>query len=183
MLLGSPFKIIVTIQVLAHLSHAQQVDPDTVSFKTIAIFNDLRQCLKDVLDPCSNYGGTCPNNNIADCKTNACFCRASTLGQAVINAGALVMSRCSNLDDRSSATSIVTRYCADKGYTEIVTPTILTSGVSRTVTITATPTAARTVTAYATRTIYASAARPAIGRDWLYPFFLAAITAISLFGV
>lgn len=45
------------------------------------------------------------------------------------------MKYCSNLDDETSAVSILTQYCADKGYTSIVEPTIL-----------ATPTGAFTVT-------------------------------------
>ncbi|MCJ1244790.1 hypothetical protein MMC30_001990 [Trapelia coarctata] len=50
------------------------------------------------------------------------------------------MSACSDLQDQQSATSILTAYCADKGFTSIILPSIFNTGAS-TVTATVTATA------------------------------------------
>jgi FtsH-binding integral membrane protein len=142
----------VYILICASLSvDAQQIESDTIDFTTIQIWDDLRSCLKDVFNTCGFLGG-CRDNVALEvgCQTNACLCRASTLGEAVEDAMDLSMSYCSNYDDQSSATSILTSYCSVRGYTSIVAPTIVTTGAS-TVTIT-TAESTETVTATATVT-------------------------------
>lgn len=142
---------------------AQQIASDTIDFSTIEIWDDLRSCLKDVFNTCGFLGG-CRDNVALEvgCQTNACLCRASTLGEAVGDASNLAISYCSNYDDQSSATSILTSYCSVRGYTSIVAPTTVTSGAS-TITVTAyktvreDETTTATVTATAKTTVKAEA--------------------------
>jgi hypothetical protein len=103
------------------VANAQAVDPDKVDFTTISIYKDLRQCLKDRL----YYN---PGN--VQCNTNTCMCRPSTQGQAVQIIAKDTLQNCQNLDDVSTATSIVTAYCSSKGYSLILSATILQTGAS-----------------------------------------------------
>lgn len=150
---------------------SQAVDPDKVDFTTISIWINLRQCLQGVFSAC------CARDIAGQmgCQTNTCLCRASTLGGAVPLAGDMAMAACSNLDDKSSATSILTAYCASKGYTNVVAPTILSTQGASTVTITV---AMGTVTAAGT-TVYVSAAsvRP------VPPLSLSLVKALTLTGI
>ncbi|KAJ9151621.1 hypothetical protein NKR19_g4741 [Coniochaeta hoffmannii] len=57
-----------------------------------------------------------------------------------------VMSYCSNIDDASTAVSVLTAYCSAKGYTQVVAPTTLQPTGAFTVTVTETTAATVTVT-------------------------------------
>lgn len=97
------------------------------------------------------------------CKDNACLCRGSTLGDEIPKLSSAALKMCSNYDDASTAVSILTAYCSDKGYTETVTPVVgLTTGASTATTVTAvaTVTAFATVTALETQIRFVSTAAP-----------------------
>lgn len=124
-----------------HPVDAQAINPDLVVWTTISQWPDLRSCVQvcfdgDVYDPSieSQVG----------CQTNACLCRPDTLGSAEQSLSSAVLNECSDIQDISTATSILISYCSAKGYTSIITPTILAA----TGTCTQVPTA--TVTAYVT---------------------------------
>lgn len=115
---------------------AQAIDPDNINFKTISGWKDLRSCLQHVFDGC--YGYVCAGNvaGSVQCVTNACFCRPSTLGAAIQAARDQALKECQNLDDQPQAETIVVDYCASKGYTSIVSPTVLPSTGASTATVT-----------------------------------------------
>jgi hypothetical protein len=154
--------------------NAQAINPDTVVFSTIAIWQDLRTCLQSCFDA---YYGIQYN---VGCKTNACLCRPDTLGQAVVSISERASSTCQALQDISSATSILTSYCSVKGYTSIIQPTILASG-------SCTAASTQTVTAYVTQTITVrstSAPRTAApsAQDLRLVWALAAVSVVLLQG-
>lgn len=134
------------------LAAAQAIDPDTIVFTTMSLWKDLRVCLQKCFDGFGNgYAG-----NVADdvgCSTNSCLCRADTLGEAIIDVQSRASVSCSDIQDETSATSILIAYCSGKGYTSIVQPTILQTTGASTVTVT---TPATTVTAYYYETIVKS---------------------------
>jgi hypothetical protein len=152
----------------AGLVYGQAVDPDKIDFSTLTIYKDLRDCLKNDL---YYLGGT------VGCSTNNCLCRASTQGKAVQNIASAALKDCQNLDDVASATSILTSYCGGKGYTAIVSPTVLSTGAF-TVTETTTVTTAGygAYTAYVTQ--YTSAAPVVLSQDFRY--VTVGLTAVSL---
>ena len=96
----------------------QAINPDLVEFSTIAIWQDLKSCLQ------SCFGGYGIHYQFG-CKTNACLCRPDTLGAAVPKINSMAFQTCSAIQDQQSATSILTAYCSEKGYTSIIEPTIL----------------------------------------------------------
>jgi hypothetical protein len=100
---------------------AQAVDGDKIDFTTLDGWIDLRSCLQGCF---TGYGAI---QNQVGCQTNVCLCRASTLGEAVPEVANKAFSDCSNLDDKTSAISVLTAYCAGKGYTSIISPTLLSS--------------------------------------------------------
>jgi len=123
------------------LAVAQAVDPDAIDFSVVSGWKDLRGCVQCWLQTCWD--------NIAEreqCKTNACLCRGSTLGEAIPKLSQGVMSYCSNIDDASTAVSVLTAYCSAKGYTQVVAPTTLQPTGAFTVTVTETTAATVTVT-------------------------------------
>ena len=127
---------------------AQAVNPDLVNFKTISIWNDLKDCLKyDIFGDDGGYAGIWVKMG---CQTNACFCRADTLGAAINSVSIAAFSDCSDFQDQSTAISVLTAYCADKGYTSIITPTILQSTGACTITTNLAATTTQYVTAYVT---------------------------------
>ncbi|KAE9369171.1 hypothetical protein N431DRAFT_560073 [Stipitochalara longipes BDJ] len=131
-------------------ANAQAVDPDIVNFKTIAIWDDLKACLTNNI-----FGGYYSGIWVTmGCQTNACFCRADTLGAAVNSVSVAAFSDCSDFQDQSTAVSVLTAYCAAKGYTSIITPTILQSTGACTITAGLAATKTQYVTAYVT--VYAS---------------------------
>ncbi|KAH8647964.1 hypothetical protein BX600DRAFT_518364 [Xylariales sp. PMI_506] len=66
------------------------------------------------------------------------MCRDSTLGDAVSRLSSIIVNECNNLDDATTAVSVLTAYCASKGYTKIVSPTTLPATGAYTVTVTTT---------------------------------------------
>lgn len=133
------FVFVVSVQ-------SQAIDPDTIDFSNIKIWKDLRSCLQSVF----NYY---PIQWEIGCGTNACLCRPDILGLAIVDAAALAMSRCSDIQDQSSATSIVIAYCSTRGYTSIVYPSVVSTTGASTVTVTA---AAHTFTVPTTVTVFAT---------------------------
>ncbi|KAK6531717.1 hypothetical protein TWF694_002893 [Orbilia ellipsospora] len=111
-----------TLFISASLVSAQT---NTINFSTVPVFNDLKKCLKAVFayDYSVNDG---PVYKVIGCTTNDCICRADTLQQAITSAGSMALSQCSNTNDKLSATSILSAYCTDNGFTEgnaVATPT------------------------------------------------------------
>jgi len=148
---------------------SQAVDPDKVNFSTMSEWKDLRECVKCELQDCLY--------NIAwhqGCATNACICRGSTLGEGIQKLGDNVLKRCSNLDDTSTAVSVLTAYCSSKGYTEVVQPTILqpTTG-AYTVTVTA-----AAVTVIQTRVVNTAAGIALRSSDSVPPHLIATLAAV-----
>ena len=156
-----------------YLVAAQAVSQDAVDFTAIAIWNDLRSCLQDCLDGWNDIASD------VQCSTNACFCRADTLGLAVEEIGPMVMSACSDIQDTESATSILTAYYAAKGSTSIIQPTDLPSTGASTVTVDG---AAATVTQYAYETVYVkvSEATASLQKPLLTWFLLCLFSAVLL---
>ncbi|EPS45937.1 hypothetical protein H072_91 [Dactylellina haptotyla CBS 200.50] len=129
--------VLPTLLLSASLASAQQTN--TIDFTTIGVYPDLKKCLKAVfyLDYSINSG---PVQKKIGCDTNECICRADTLEQAVTTAGSMALSACSNTNDKISATSILTQYCVDHGFTAgnaVATPS---SGAGAAVTVFATTT-------------------------------------------
>ena len=95
---------------------------DIVDFTRISNWNDLNPCVRScfktdyVFSPC---------DIVCDmgCSTNACLCDADTLGRAIRIIQSKATTVCTNLQDQQAAPSILTSYCADKGYTSIIFPT------------------------------------------------------------
>ncbi|KAK6339646.1 hypothetical protein TWF718_009041 [Orbilia javanica] len=95
---------------------AAQSNKNTINFSTIEVFNDLKRCLKAVF--IYDYGiNNGPVQKQIGCDTNDCICRADTLQDAISTAGLLAQAACSNSADISTATSILSQYCIDKGIT------------------------------------------------------------------
>jgi hypothetical protein len=129
--------------------YAQAINPDLVVWTTIGQWADLRSCVQGSL-----AGSWSPSLQYrVGCTTNACFCRADTLGSAEQILSSVVLAACSDFEDQTTAVSILTSYCAAKGYTSVLAPTILpaTTGAC-----TASPTA--TVTVYVTQYVTVSGA-------------------------
>ncbi|KAH8888438.1 hypothetical protein GQ53DRAFT_826143 [Thozetella sp. PMI_491] len=138
----------LVVLLFARTSVSQAVDPDTINFATISVWPSLRDCVKCQLQTC--YGNIAQNEG---CLNNACLCRGSTQGDAIPKLYANVLTACSNLDDATTATSVLTAYCQNKGYETIVSRTILQTGAS-----TVTVTALATVTVTRSSSNYCSAA-------------------------
>lgn len=161
--------------VILHPVAGQAIDNDKIDFTKMSGWNDLRRCVKCIMWDCGNL------LRGVGCETNACLCRPSTLGEAVKKASDEVLSYCSNFDDQSTATSILTSYCSAKGYTGIQSPVLVTSTGASTVTVT---TAASVRTIRATTTILSSdastkvLASPRIGLE-----FGVALIALALLSV
>ncbi|KAK3326972.1 hypothetical protein B0T19DRAFT_420492 [Cercophora scortea] len=173
---GSGAAVAVTILLLMgyiRLAASQAVDPDKINFATMSQWKDLRDCVRCQLQSC--YG------NIADyegCATNGCICRGSTLGDAIPKLRGDTLSYCSNLDDASTAVSVLTAYCASKGYTQVVQPTILQTTTTGAYTVTITQAA---VTVTQTRTANAAAgAAPKVLRSGgpVPPYLVATLAAV-----
>jgi hypothetical protein len=72
---------------------SQAVDPDKIDFTKITIYKDLKDCVKYCLTRDVFWD--------SGCQTNTCFCRASTMGKALIGVPQAVFNGCSNLDDKT----------------------------------------------------------------------------------
>jgi hypothetical protein len=144
---------------------SQALQSDVVDFTKLSVWPNLRSCLQMCFNTCGFLGG-CPDNVAlaVGCETNACLCRPSTLGDGVEIVSNLALSRCKNLDDQTSATSVLKSYCSVKGYTSIVAPTLLppTSGAFTT---TATVTVA-VATVTVSHTVVVSASSKNISPPW-----------------
>jgi hypothetical protein len=143
--------ILTTLLLLSvHHVEAQAIDPDLVVWTTISQWQDLRACVQGALNGNWNPG----IQHMVGCSTNACLCRPDTLGSAEQSLSSEVSTLCSDVQDISTATSILLSYCSAKGYTSIIQPTILASSGA----CTAVPTPTATVTAYVTQYVTASGA-------------------------
>ncbi|KAH8667835.1 hypothetical protein BGZ61DRAFT_558346 [Ilyonectria robusta] len=116
----SPVGLFVLLASLILTTNAQAIDANLIDITKYSDWNDLRACVQCWLS-------TCPGNvfRLFGCTTNACACRASTLGSIIPVLEDGVVSACSNLDDASTAVSVLKGYCSEKGYTSILEPTIL----------------------------------------------------------
>ncbi|KAL1839993.1 hypothetical protein VTJ49DRAFT_956 [Mycothermus thermophilus] len=125
--------VVLLLASTIHLVAAQAIDPDRIDFSTMEIWKDLKDCVKCMVDIC---GGVKAVRHLTPSST---LPMTLTLGNALPRLHSSVLSYCSNRDDASTATSVLTAYCAAKGYTEIVAPTIpATTGAYVTVTETVT---------------------------------------------
>ncbi|CAM1507812.1 Fc.00g046600.m01.CDS01 [Cosmosporella sp. VM-42] len=134
--------IVVLVGSLPYIS-AQAIDSDKIDFSKEPIWDDLKTCVQCILSDCYN--------NFAyeeGCETDACMCRASTLGSSIPVVKERVLSECSNYDDASTAVSVLTAHCSKKGYTEIVQPTVIETTGAFTVTV-----AAATITVVETQVV------------------------------
>lgn len=142
---------------LFHPSNSQAVPDDSIVFTTQAGWNDMRACAKC---PLQFNAGFCNIGylivNIVGCETNACLCRASTLGEAIDVYSDEALELCSNYDDQRTATSFLSQYCADKGYTSI---DYGNSNVASKTTGAYTTTATVTMYSFATVTLSSSGSR------------------------
>jgi hypothetical protein len=93
--------ILLAILILL-IPHAQPqaVDRDNIDFSTYPGIKDLRVCVRD-----SVLGGV---SWATGCSTNTCLCRPSTLGGVIPFLKDKALSACNNLDDQSTAVSVVT---------------------------------------------------------------------------
>ncbi|KAL6407059.1 hypothetical protein AUP68_09882 [Ilyonectria robusta] len=116
----SPVGLFVLLASLVLTTNAQAIDANLIDITKYSDWNDLRACVQCWLS-------TCPGNvfRLFGCTTNACACRASTLGSIIPVLEDGVVSACSNLDDASTAVSVLKGYCSEKGYTSILEPTVL----------------------------------------------------------
>ncbi|KAF3921143.1 hypothetical protein ABW21_db0201271 [Orbilia brochopaga] len=133
------------------LSSSLVAAQSTIDFSNIPIFPDLKRCLKAVFVLDYAISGYTIQKKIG-CDTNECLCRPDTLEQAVTTAGSLAQTQCSNTNDKTSATSILTAYCSSLGFTNAVAVPTDNAGAAA-VTIFAT-----TTVAMVTQTVTVSAA-------------------------
>lgn len=132
-----PFLALLLLSFLLNGCEAQAVDKDEVVWTTQSGWNDLKTCAKCKFDYLfCNWPGNLQGD--IGCSTNACMCRASTLGQTLKKVSDSVLSACSNYDNQRDATSFLIAYCSDKGYTSIGSAVIASSTGAFTVTETVT---------------------------------------------
>src|SRR5437016_2515115 len=88
-------------------AQAQAINPDLVVWSTISQWGDLRACLQFCFT-----GGVFDSSihGAVGCTTNACLCRADTLGNAEVILASEALSRCSDFQDQCTATSILLSY-------------------------------------------------------------------------
>lgn len=150
--------ILTTLLLLSvHHVEAQAINPDLVVWTTISQWQDLRICVQGALAGAGAVGfffGNPSIQQVVGCTTNACLCRPDTLESAEQTLSSEASSSCSDVQDISTATSILLAYCSAKGYTSIIQPTILASSGA----CTAVPTPTATVTAYVTQYVTVSGA-------------------------
>uniref|UniRef100_A0A0B7KEP4 Extracellular membrane protein CFEM domain-containing protein n=1 Tax=Bionectria ochroleuca TaxID=29856 RepID=A0A0B7KEP4_BIOOC len=121
-----PFLALLLLSFLLNDCEAQAVDKDEVVWTTQSGWNDMKTCAKCKFDYLfCNWPGNLQGD--IGCSTNACMCRASTLGQTLKKVSDSVLSACSNYDDQRDATSFLIAYCSDKGYTSIGSAVIASS--------------------------------------------------------
>ncbi|CAH0019810.1 unnamed protein product [Clonostachys rhizophaga] len=121
-----PLLVLLLLSLLLNDCRAQAVDKDEVVWTTQSGWNDMKTCAKCKFDSLlCNWPGNLQGD--IGCSTNACMCRASTLGQTLKKVSDSVLSACSNYDDQRDATSFLIAYCSDKGYTSIGSAVIASS--------------------------------------------------------
>jgi hypothetical protein len=160
---------ITIISLFLHYISAQAINPDLVVWTTVGQWADLRSCVQFSL--AGAYLTEPALQDRVECTTNACLCRADTLGSAEQLLSSVVLAACSDFEDQTTAVSILTSYCAAKGYTSILAPTILpaTTGAC-----TSSPTA--TVTVHVTQYVTVSGANSICG----YHYVMHAVTTLSV---
>ncbi|KAK4207728.1 hypothetical protein QBC37DRAFT_454752 [Rhypophila decipiens] len=147
--LGTSARELFTVflmMIMIVLVQGQAVDPDAIDLSIMPGFKDVDNCLRCWLHSC--YYGLA---GLAGCPTNACLCRPGKMGGVIPVLSSKVLNSCQDLDDASMTVSFYTAYCSTKGYTSIVSPTVLepTGAFTETTTQTATITVAvTTVTVY-----------------------------------
>jgi hypothetical protein len=159
---------------LLHHIDAQAINPDLVVWTTISQWPDLRFCVQVCLGGSGAGMGFPSIQGQVGCNTNACLCRPDILGSAEQSLSSVVSGQCSDIQDISTATSILASYCSAKGYTSIIEPTILaTTGAC-----TYAPTA--TVTAYVTQYVTVSLATTKTCRHQVVKVAVAVISVLLL---
>lgn len=154
---------------------AQAVDKDQVVWTTQSGWKDMKTCAKCNFDYLfCNWPGNLQGD--IGCSTNACMCRASTLGQTLKKVSDSVLSACSNYDDQRDATSFLIAYCSDKGYTSIGSAVIASSTGAFTVTETVTVSVV-TQTVFVSVVSSGSSSRPRIC-SWVIVWFQAVIVCL-----
>ncbi|CAG9988721.1 unnamed protein product [Clonostachys byssicola] len=132
-----PLLALLLLSFLLNDCGAQALDKDEVVWTTQSGWKDMKTCAKCKFDYLfCNWPGSLQGD--IGCSTNACMCRASTLGQTLKKVSESVLSACSNYDDQRDATSFLIAYCSDKGYTSIGSAVIASSTGAFTVTETVT---------------------------------------------
>lgn len=174
LLVAFPFAILLLL-LLVGPRHCvgQAIDADQIIFTTQPGWVDMKACAKCpflINFSVCNVGNDI-SNRVGGCLTNACLCRASTLGQAVDILGEEVLSLCSNYDDQRTATSFLLAYCSVHGYTSVGSAVLTTeTGACTVAAVTQTVTVATTVT------VSGAAAFPM----WSSGIFLATVSALAL---
>ncbi|CAH0046620.1 unnamed protein product [Clonostachys solani] len=121
-----PLLALLLLSFLVNDCGAQAVNNDEVVWTTQSGWNDMKKCARCKFDYVfCNWPGSLQGD--IGCNTNACMCRASTLGQTLKKVSDSVLSACSNYDDQRDATSFLIAYCSDKGYTSIGSAVIASS--------------------------------------------------------
>lgn len=80
-------------------------------------YKDMRQCARSMFE-----GGGAIHLQV-QCSTNACMCRDSVMASAIPILSMRVSSYCSNLEDVSTAISVMTAHCSSKGFALAAAPT------------------------------------------------------------
>ncbi|KAF3922901.1 hypothetical protein ABW20_dc0100397 [Dactylellina cionopaga] len=104
---------LTTLLVSASLASAQST---TIDFSTIGVWPDLKKCLQAVFKVDYLLFPNGPVQKVIGCGTDECLCRDDTLQQAASSAASIASSLCTNSNDKTSASSIISQYCTDKGF-------------------------------------------------------------------
>jgi hypothetical protein len=159
--------------------NSQAINPDLIVFSTMSQWPNLRSCVQYSFAGDIYVGGL---DAQIGCTTNACLCRADILALAEQTLSSDVRAACSDLQDISTATSILASYCSAKGYTSIIESTILpTSGMCTYAPSTCTPTA--TVTAYVTQYVTVSSAACKSSQQQVVKVAVGVISVLLLHGI
>lgn len=97
------------------------VDPSTedlINFYATPFYNSLRTCLKELFAPNMGFSPSIAGDNVG-CTTNECLCRPDNIGVNIPLVSSQAVKSCSRTQDGAVATSVLTEYCAELGYTSI----------------------------------------------------------------
>jgi len=174
----SLLSLIITILTFAISPvNSQAINPDLIDFTTIKLWPDLKICLQNC------FTGYYDIQHNIGCTTNACLCRADTLGDAAQKVQTKALSSCSNIADQTSASSILTAYCSAKGYTNVIPPTILATGASCTASPSKTIISTSYVTVLSYSTVYVRSAGALSYEVREVPVLIAIGALVSLFAL